>query len=137
MHLQVWSGLHVILHKRFVTPTAVRFRRLARPSIGLAVVVAAMVMLTGLAGCQAYTDGGDRRTPGEVTDDVGISGNVKAKLVKDPEVKGFKINVDVRKRVVYLFGRVATQAQRERALALARSVKGVVRVEDRLALVDE
>ena len=96
-----------------------------------------LLLVLGVAqGCRGYGDSGLGRTTGELTDDFGIHANVKARLVKDKAVKGFALNVDVYRGVVYLFGRVSDDATRQRAIDLAAGVKGVKRVEDRMAIIE-
>jgi osmotically-inducible protein OsmY len=69
-----------------------------------------------------------------VVTDAGITSEVKAKLLADPDVAGLRINVDTRDRVVTLTGTVATQAEKSEALQLARQVKGVAGVTDKLTI---
>ena len=98
------------------------------------VLVVAASML--LIGCQSYREG-QSRTVGEFTDDVAIHTAVKTRLLRDPDIKGLRVNVEVRKGVVTLYGRAASETVREHALALAKGVKGVAKVEDRLTIVTE
>lgn len=73
--------------------------------------------------------------PGDVlTTDPNITVQVKGKLLADPDVAGLRIDVDTRGQVVTLTGTVRTQAEKSRALQLAREVKGVMRVNDRLTV---
>lgn len=95
-------------------------------------VVAAMLA----AGCQGYRDG-SMRTVGEFTDDVAIQSRIKLALINDDEIKGLQINTEVQRGVVTLYGRVGSQEQRQRAVAIASGIKGVERVEDRLTVVSE
>lgn len=62
----------------------------------------------------------------------GYGAQVKVKLLADPDVSGLRIDVDTRDRIVTLTGTVRTQAEKARALELAREVEGVTRVTDRL-----
>ena len=100
------------------------------------VVTACFISLVVAAGCQNYRDGSSR-TFGEFSDDAMIQSKVKTKLINDPDVKGWPMNVDVNRGVVYLYGRTASEAVRRKALAIAGGVKGVVRVEDRLSIVTQ
>lgn len=93
-------------------------------------------LIISVSGCQNYREGGSR-TVGEFTDDVGIHGSVKTALVRDEQVSGLKIDVDVRRGVVSLYGRVPSEAVRSRAIDIARNVRGVQKVEDRLTIVTE
>lgn len=63
-----------------------------------------------------------------------ITAQVKAKLLADPDIAGLRIDVDTRDQVVTLTGTVRTQAEKSRALQLAREVEGVTRVADRLTV---
>jgi osmotically-inducible protein OsmY len=87
-----------------------------------------------LAGCQSYRDG-SARTVGQFTDDVVIESAVKTKLIADDEIKAFKINVEVNRSIVSLYGRVPSEAARSKALRIAGEAKGVVQVIDRLTLI--
>ena len=100
------------------------------------VITAWFLSLLIVGGCQSYKDGGSR-TVGEFTDDVAIQTKVKTRLISDPDVKGWPLNVDVHKGVVTLYGRAGSEALRRKALAIAGGVKGVTRVEDRLTIVTE
>ena len=60
---------------------------------------------------------------------------VQAKFFADANVKGRDINVDTNNGIVTLRGAVDNDAERQQALALARAVDGVVRVDDQLTLM--
>jgi len=64
--------------------------------------------------------------------DPGLTVEVKTKLLTDPTVSGLAIDVDTRDRVVTLTGTVGSQAEKQRALDIARRVENVLRVEDKL-----
>ena len=72
------------------------------------------------------------RTVGETIDDAGITVSVKSKLLDDPLVKGLKIDVDTRDGVVFLTGSVDSDAERQKAIQLARDTKGVRDVQANL-----
>ncbi|HKY31699.1 MAG TPA: BON domain-containing protein [Candidatus Polarisedimenticolia bacterium] len=74
------------------------------------------------------------RTAGEAVDDAAITRRVKARLLDDPAVKGLRIDVDTRDGVVYLTGTVASEAEVQRAVELARGVEGVVDVQPNLQI---
>jgi hyperosmotically inducible protein len=97
---------------------------------------ALIVALPALVGCQAYREGGSR-TVGQVTDDVAIQTSVKSRLLADPDVSGLRIQTEVYRGVVTLYGRVPDQLTRRHAIRIAEEVKGVVQVEDRLTIVTE
>ena len=93
------------------------------------------VVLLLLFGCASYQEGGSR-TAGEFTDDVGIQAAVKTALIRDVEINGLAINVEVKRSVVSLYGRIPSAYARQKALDIANKVRGVRRVEDRLTLVE-
>jgi osmotically-inducible protein OsmY len=66
--------------------------------------------------------------------DAGITASVKAKLVEEPTVKAYQIDVDTSDRVVTLSGTVATSAAKDAAITLARQTDGVRDVVDRLTV---
>jgi hyperosmotically inducible periplasmic protein len=108
-----------------------------RRGIGRWLVIAVLACaLPAMLGCQAYREG-EGRTAGQVTDDLAIQTSVKSRLLADQQVSGLQIQTEVYKGVVTLFGRVPDEASRSHALQIARSVKGVVNVEDRLTIVTE
>lgn len=71
---------------------------------------------------------------GEKINDVSITAAVSSGLAKDPELSALKINVDTKNGAVTLTGSAPTEAARERAGALAKAVKGVNSVENRLVV---
>jgi hyperosmotically inducible protein len=64
----------------------------------------------------------------EVMNDAGVTARVKAKLIADPEVAGFQIDVDTLDGRVTLNGRVASADQKAEAEKLARHTDGVTEV---------
>ena len=64
--------------------------------------------------------------------DAGITSSVKSKMAADNTVKASEINVDTHNHVVTLNGTVGSQAERERAVMIARNTKGVNSVIDDL-----
>jgi hyperosmotically inducible periplasmic protein len=70
----------------------------------------------------------------KVSDDK-ISDQVKIKLATDSLVMGIDFNIDVKEGVVTLGGNVRTQKQKERAEHVAKKVKGVVKVVNKLDVV--
>ena len=95
-----------------------------------------VLTLAGVLGaCKGYTDD-SVRTPGEFTDDVYVQAAVKTVLLRDSLVKGFDINVEVKRGEVTLYGPVTSKEARERAVELARGIRGVKAVQDRLTLVE-
>jgi hyperosmotically inducible periplasmic protein len=64
--------------------------------------------------------------------DTGITSAVKSKMAADDTVKASEINVDTHNHVVTLNGTVGSQAEKERAVMIARNTKGVNSVIDDL-----
>jgi len=81
--------------------------------------------LVTAAGCASTAE---QRGTGEYVDDGVISTKVKAALFNDPTTKVLEINVETYKGVVQLSGFVSSQEAANRAVELARDVKGVTSV---------
>ena len=69
-----------------------------------------------------------------VSDDL-IYDNVKRKLATDPIVKGGALELQVKNGVVTLIGKLDSEKQREKAEKIARKVKGVSAVENKIQVV--
>jgi osmotically-inducible protein OsmY len=110
-------------------------RRAATLVATLVATLLAMLMLAG-AGCQSYQDG-QSRTYGEHLDDVAIRSAIKTRFIGAEQIRSLTIDTEVYKSVVTLTGTVPSEEARHQALAIARNVKGVVRVVDRLEVVTE
>lgn len=67
---------------------------------------------------------------GTVIDDTVITTKIKAAYVQDPLVSTLDIEVDTERGVVRLGGFANSEAEKERAATLARSVDGVVEVRN-------
>jgi hyperosmotically inducible protein len=74
------------------------------------------------------------RTAEVVIDDAATTTKVKAALIADKRTKAREINVITRQGVVQLDGFVSTDAERDAAAEIARSVSGVSRVDNQIAL---
>ncbi|HXH06208.1 MAG TPA: BON domain-containing protein [Vicinamibacterales bacterium] len=68
----------------------------------------------------------------EALSDAGITAKIKSKMALDDFVKARRIDVDTSDGVVTLTGVVRSEAERERAVRLARETAGVRSVIDRL-----
>src|SRR4029450_11203312 len=66
--------------------------------------------------------------------DAGITTAVKSKMAADDTVKASEINVDTHNHVVTLNGTVRSQAEKERAVMIARNTNGVNSVVDHLTV---
>lgn len=92
----------------------------------LAAVFFALVLAT-LCGCAATPT---QQGTGEYVDDSVITTKVKAKILDDPDLKVAEINVKTFKGVVQLSGFVSSQGDIDKAVSIARSVKGVTSVDN-------
>lgn len=104
------------------------------------VLLIGLAALVSVAGCAPLTTGAyaddERRTLGEVTDDLNITSAVTARLVRDDEVRARDIDVETRRGRVTLRGHVTTAALEQRAIDLAGGVPGVVAVTSRLVVLE-
>ena len=66
--------------------------------------------------------------------DGGLTAKIKAKMALDDAVKALDLDVDTSGTVVTVSGRVRTDAERQRALRLARETDGVTKVVDRIQI---
>ena len=69
-----------------------------------------------------------------LAEDAAVTAQVSAGLAKDPGLSVLKIDVDTHAGLVTLNGPAPTQSARERATAIAQSVKGVVSVVNHLTV---
>ena len=67
-------------------------------------------------------------------DDMAITTAISTELLKDPEIKLFRINVDTKNGAVVLKGEVPNNAVRERASAIAKTFSGVQSVDNQLTV---
>ena len=108
----------------------------SRPlQLGLAVAAA----LAGLAlgGCNRPDTPADKRvSAGTELDDSVITTKVKSALMTDNLGKGGDTSVETRKGEVLLSGFVATQAQADREVQLAKGIEGVQSVQNKLMVKD-
>jgi hyperosmotically inducible protein len=75
-----------------------------------------------------------KTTVGTDVDDSAITTKVKSALLADADVKSSDIKVETRKGEVQLSGFVDTQAQMDRAVAIAKGVEGVKKVDNNMSL---
>jgi osmotically-inducible protein OsmY len=74
---------------------------------------------------------------GTKLDDTVLVGKVKAALVDEKDVKSGQINVEARGGIVQLGGFVTSAKMRDRAMAVAKGVSGVKRVDDAMFVKPE
>ncbi len=110
------------------------------------IVIAALVfVVTSATGCFWIAVGGagvagyeiakDDRSIGTKFGDASITTGVKTKFIHDKRVDALDINVDTFNGVVTLNGSVPSKRVKDRAIQIARSVKGVKRVRSKLIVV--
>jgi osmotically-inducible protein OsmY len=93
----------------------------------------ALVVVGLLAGPVALT-ACSGETAGEYVDDSVISNTVRAKLVDDPDLNVFQIDVTTLQGEVQLSGFVDSQAAKSRAGSVAGGVDGVRRVHNNIVV---
>jgi hyperosmotically inducible protein len=71
---------------------------------------------------------------GEYTDDTIITTRVKSAIIKDPELSAAEINVETFKGKVQLSGFISSQHAINRAVQIARAVKGVKEINNKMEL---
>jgi len=89
------------------------------------------VLLVSFLGCASTSK---KEGAGEYVDDTVITTKVKAAIFNEPTLKSAEINVETFKGVVQLSGFVGSQDDINKAISLARSVKGVVSVKNDMRL---
>ena len=86
-----------------------------------------VILLVSLLGCASTAK---QEGTGEYVDDSVITTKVKAEIFQDDSLKSSEINVETFKGVVQLSGFVNSQADINRAVEVAGSVKGVTSVKN-------
>ena len=100
----------------------------------LLVMLLSAVLAAGCGTMSGTQSDGSKKSAGQVVDDTAITSKVKTALLADPEVSGFKINVDTEKGRVKLKGEVKTLAIRKKAESITRGVEGVQSVDNQLVI---
>ena len=81
------------------------------------------------------TDGGKAaQSMAGKADDLAITASVAAGLTKDADLSAIKIDVDTKDGNVTLYGPAPSAAARDRATTIAKSIKGVNAVDNKLVL---
>lgn len=102
-----------------------------------------MIILSGVLaatlGCAATAKKEDGSTTqhqstGDYLDDTVITTKVKAAVLNEPTLKSYEINVETFKGVVQLSGFVSSASDINKAVEVARGVKGVVSVKNDMRL---
>ena len=90
-----------------------------------------VILLVSLLGCASTAK---KEGTGEYVDDSVITTKIKAEFVKDESLKATEINVETFKGVVQLSGFVNSQSDINKAVEVARTVKGVKSVKNDMRL---
>jgi osmotically-inducible protein OsmY len=106
-----------------------RFGNIMQKPDSIKIFLFGLVIVLALAGCA-----GSRRheSTGEYVDDVLLTAKVKTSILGDARVKFLQIHVETFKGIVQLSGFVDSQEAADRAVHLARTVKGVKQVNNSL-----
>ncbi|HKB89189.1 MAG TPA: BON domain-containing protein [Opitutaceae bacterium] len=101
--------------------------------------VSFLLMSAGLAFASVSLNTGcastaTRESTGEYVDDSAITTKVKSAMVSDTGMSGFQVGVETYKGVVQLTGFVDTTAQKAHAEQIARGVRGVKSVENKITV---
>jgi osmotically-inducible protein OsmY len=89
--------------------------------------VFAAFMMFALAGCAPTST---REGTGEYIDDTLITSKIKAAFAADPTVKATEVKVETFKGTVQLSGFVESRESAQKAVQIARQVKGVTEVRN-------
>lgn len=98
-----------------------------------ALALATMLGMTVIAatGCSVARN---QQTVSSYVDDAGITAAVKAKFAEDKTVAATAISVETLKGTVQLSGFAKSQAEKDRAEAITRNVKGVASVRNSIVV---
>jgi osmotically-inducible protein OsmY len=97
-------------------------------------VIHGLVLLMLIATFVACASTPKQESTGEYVDDSVITTKVKSLLAADDFLKSFQIGVETYKGTVQLSGFVASQKAVDKAVEIARSVKGVTSVKNDLVV---
>ena len=89
------------------------------------------ILLASLLGCAGTSK---QEGTGEYFDDTVITTKVKTAIFNEPSLKSAEINVETFKGVVQLTGFVSSRANIDKAIEVARGVKGVTSVRNNMRL---
>jgi len=96
----------------------------------ISTIFAALAIATTL-GCAGTMK---KESTGEYVDDVAITAKVKKDIFDEPTLKSAEINVETFKGVVQLSGFVSSQANVNKAIVVAKNVKGVTSVTNKMSV---
>jgi osmotically-inducible protein OsmY len=95
-------------------------------------IIGYLVLIMFIATLVACASTSKKESTGEYVDDSVITTKVKALLAEDDFLKSFQIGVETYKGTVQLSGFVNAQKAVDKAVEIARSVKGVKSVKNDL-----
>lgn len=98
---------------------------------GVSLLILPLAGMIGLEGCASTSHS---ESSGQYIDNSALTLKIKTKLLADKSIKSFPITVNSYKNTVQLSGFVNTQYQKEKAAAIAYSVKGVNSVQNDLII---
>lgn len=90
-----------------------------------------LFLMTSIVSC---TENTKRESTGESLDSAVLTTKIKSTFIGDSRLKANDISVETYKGIVQLSGFVDTQAEADRAVQLARTVKGVKAVNNSLII---
>lgn len=96
--------------------------------IAAVIFACSLVALTGCAATKTH------ESTGEYIDDSWITTKVKSEILNEPTLKSAEINVETFKGTVQLSGFVSSAASIDKAVSLARNVRGVTAVKNDMRL---
>ena len=110
--------------------------RIAGIVLTLMLVGACVPIAIAGAGAGGYYVGNDEREIGVIADDASITASINTQYIKAKDLSAIDINVDTYEGVVTLRGNVPNREAESRAIAIAKSTKGVTKVIPELTIVD-
>ena len=95
------------------------------------------LLLVGGAGAGGYYVGKDKRPVGQIAEDARITAEINRQYIEDHVVSAAKVDVDTYMGVVTLWGNLPSQTAVNRAISIAESVKGVIKVVSKLKVIPD
>ncbi len=97
----------------------------------LLIAAAVALAVPGLTGCAVQSG---QSSVGQYVDDTTITTRVKARFAEDPGVSAMRIQVETLNGTVQLSGFAASQAEKDKAAQVARSVSDVKGVRNNIVV---
>ncbi len=117
------------MKRKLIFMVAILFLTAATSGCGL--------LLVGGAGAGGYYVGKDKRPVSQIAEDARITAEINRQYLTDHVVSATKVDVDTYMGVVTLWGNLSSQDAVDRAVSIAESVKGVVKVVSRLKVIPD